>query len=92
MAKKRKYADGGDVAPLVSVESRKRPSEFGEPTFMRAVGARLGMGDGYGNPKSPPKGGGLPTIKGAADKISERKKQLDSYADGGKVTSKRRKK
>ena len=33
------YADGGKV----------------EPTYARAVAARLGWGDGYGNPKEAPK-------------------------------------
>lgn len=33
------YADGGKV----------------RPTYARAVMARLGVGDGYGNPKDPPK-------------------------------------
>lgn len=39
------YADGGKVVK----------SEYGEPTYPRAVMARVGVGDGYGNPKSSPK-------------------------------------
>jgi hypothetical protein len=39
------YADGGKVIK----------SEYGEPTFTRAVLANFGVGDGYGNPKKQPK-------------------------------------
>lgn len=47
MIKKRKYANGGKV---ISSES-----EYGKPTFARAVLAKAGIGDGYGNPKNAPK-------------------------------------
>lgn len=46
MAKKcgpRKYSDGGKVL--------EREYGAGKPTFLKAVGARLGMGDGYGKTK-----------------------------------------
>lgn len=83
MKKTRKCADGGTVG-----------GGYGKPTFARAVMAKVGVGDGYGNPKVAPK----PKDKDAdkrmsisnapmkfSETMSKRKEELNSYADGGKV-------
>jgi hypothetical protein len=63
------YADGGKV---------QHP--YGKPTFGRSVLAKVGIGDGYGNPKNAPKDKRL-SISNAKtalpDAISKRKKMLD---------------
>jgi hypothetical protein len=78
ICKKRKYSNGGKV---VSSES-----EYGKPTFGRAVLAKAGIGDGYGNSKSAPKpkdkdAGKRMSISNAPSKLSEtlakRKQMLD---------------
>ena len=71
MAKKcgpRKYSDGGKVL--------EREYGAGKPTFLKAVGARLGMGDGYGKagPKRMNVGNATGTIGSV---VSKRKKMLD---------------
>lgn len=72
----KKRADGGKV----------KGSEYGKPTFARAVAARVGIGDGYGNAKPEPK---RMSVSNAAttmgDVMAKRKKALNEYADGGKV-------
>lgn len=70
--KPRKYADGGKVLK----------SEYGEPTYARAVLARVGVGDGYGNPKkAKAKQPERMTVANAAvtlpETIAKRKKMLD---------------
>ena len=58
------YADGGKV----------------EPTFGRALMARVGIGDGYGNAKNPPKPKRM-TVSNATETfgstLAKRKKMLD---------------
>jgi len=55
-----------------------KKSEHGKPTYARAVLARVGVGDGYGNPKKQPK---RLTVASAPTKmagvVSKRKKMLD---------------
>ena len=83
---KRKCADGGKV----------KGSEYGKPTYARSVMAKVGIGDGYGNPKvavrPKPKDKDADkrlTISSSPTKFSEaiakRKEELNSYANGGKV-------
>lgn len=78
MKKMRKCADGG-----------KAGSEYGKPTFARAVMARVGIGDGYGNAaKAKPEEkrmnvSNAPTAM--KDVMAKRKAALNEYADGGKV-------
>ncbi len=72
------YADGGKVMK----------TEYGEPTFTRAVLEKVGIGDGYGNAKSAPKKERM-DVSNATEKLSsvveKRKRELDAYADGGRV-------
>jgi hypothetical protein len=79
---KRKCADGGKV----------KGSEYGKPTYARSVMAKVGIGDGYGNPKNAPKDKNADkrmSISNAPSKFGEamakRKEELNSYANGGKV-------
>ena len=76
VCKTRKYSNGGKVID----------SDYGKPTFARAVMAKVGIGDGYGNSKSAPKpkdkdAGKRMTISNAPSKLSEtlakRKKMMD---------------
>lgn len=74
VCKTRKYSNGGKVVS----------SEYGEPTFARAVLAKVGVGDGYGNAKRAPKdksAGKRMSISNAPAKFSEtmakRKAALD---------------
>lgn len=69
--KPRKYANGGQV------------SEYGKPTYGRALLARVGIGDGWGNPKkgkavAKPK---RMTVANAAQELpnalAKRRKMLD---------------
>ena len=59
------YADGGKV----------------EPTFGRALMARVGIGDGYGNAKNPPKPAKRMNVGNATETlgsvVAKRKKMLD---------------
>lgn len=76
----KRKADGGKV----------KGSEYGKPTYARAVMARVGVGDGYGNPKTQPKAESKRmsvsnSTAAMSDVVSKRKKMLDEYADGGKV-------
>jgi hypothetical protein len=75
MKKVRKYADGG------------KANEYGKPTFARAVAARVGVGDGYGNPKpaAPKRMNVANAATTMGDVLAKRKKALNEYADGGKV-------
>lgn len=71
MAKKcgpRKYSDGGKVL--------EREYGAGKPTYLKAVGARLGFGDGYGKAK-PEKLTVSNAREGMASTVSKRKKMLD---------------
>ena len=83
--KPRKYADGGKVLK----------SDYGTPTYPRAVLARVGVGDGYGNPKkqkdppAPAKKVADPSIGAAESAIRKRHDMLQGYADGGKVKRKK---
>jgi hypothetical protein len=79
----KKKADGG-----------KMGGGYGKPTFARSVMAKVGVGDGYGNPKNAPKpkdkdADKRMSISNAPTKFSEtiakRKEELNSYANGGKV-------
>lgn len=67
--KPRKYADGGKVLA----------EEYGAgvPTFGKAVKARLGMGDGYGKPKSKSYAAVTKRGKDLQSAVSNRKKMLD---------------
>jgi hypothetical protein len=64
------YADGGAVG-----------SEYGTPTYARAVLARVGIGDGYGNPKKGKKEKAPPAaanaVEGFKASMTKRKKALD---------------
>lgn len=57
-----------------------KKSEYGKPTYARAVLARVGIGDGYGNPRKNPTKVGTPyrlpqtAVKTA---VNSRKKMLD---------------
>jgi hypothetical protein len=63
-------------------------SEYGKPTMARAVMAKVGIGDGYGNPKKAKQSNRM-NVSNATEKLpsvlAKRKKELDSYANGGKV-------
>lgn len=65
-----------------------KKSEYGKPTYARAVMARVGIGDGYGNPKKakePTKQTVDPSIGGAVSAMQKRKEMLAGYKNGGKV-------
>jgi hypothetical protein len=65
-----------------------KQTEYGKPTYARAILERVGIGDGWGNPKKakePPKKAADPSIGGAVNAIQERKKMLAEYANGGPV-------
>ena len=66
------YADGGKVT--------KSESEYGKPTFARAVAAHFGVGDGWGNPKNAPK-----------PKEERRMNVANAPAELGNVIAKRKK-
>lgn len=70
--KTRKYADGGKVMER----------EYGgSPTYAKALLSRVGIGDGYGGPKNPPKAAKRMDVSNAASTlgtvVSKRKKMLD---------------
>lgn len=68
----RKMADGGKVLSSETI--------YGRPTYGRAVLARVGVGDGYGNPKpkkAKPKMSISNAKEGMTELVSNRKKMLD---------------
>lgn len=70
--KTRKYSDGGKVMER----------EYGgNPTYAKALLGRVGIGDGYGNAKNPPKPANRMNVGNAASTIgsvvAKRKKMLD---------------
>lgn len=75
--------------------ANKKGSEYGKPTFGRAVAARVGVGDGYGNAKTAPKAKPAErlTLSNASTKLPEtlakRRAALDEYKNGGKVRRKK---
>lgn len=73
--KTRKYSDGGKVL--------EREYSAGQPTYLKSILAKVGIGDGYGK-KSPPKDKNADkrlTIASAPEKFGEtlakRKQMLD---------------
>jgi hypothetical protein len=66
--KTRKYSDGGKVLA--------REYMAGEPTYFKALKARVGLGDGYGKPKK--RVFNIENAReGMVDAISKKKKALD---------------
>ncbi len=70
--KTRKYADGGKVMER----------EYGgSPTYAKALLSRVGIGDGYGNSKNPPKPAKRMDVSNATSTLgnvmAKRKKMLD---------------
>lgn len=74
MMKMHKCADGGKV---------------GKPTFAKSVAAKVGIGDGFDYRPAKAKKPERMSVTNAATKLpdvlAKRKKELDSYANGGKV-------
>lgn len=68
--KTRKFSDGGKVL--------EREYGAGQPTYLKSVMAKVGIGDGYGKAKPKPKrmdvGNATETLD---DVVSKRKKMLD---------------
>lgn len=64
------YADGGKVL--------QREYSAGKPTFLKAVAARFGVGDGYGKAAPEPERLTVGNAKeGMTTAVSKRKKLLD---------------
>lgn len=68
-------------------KSKGKGSEYGKPTYARAVMAKVGVGDGYGNPKkAEPKRMSVSNAPAALQEtLSKRRTALNEFADGGKV-------
>lgn len=66
----RKYSDGGKVLA--------REYGAGKPTYLKALGARVGIGDGFGKAKAAPKRMDVSNAKETLGTVvSNRKKMLD---------------
>lgn len=68
--KTRKYSDGGKVL--------EREYGAGKPTYLKALAARVGIGDGFGKAKAKPKRMDVSNAASALPSVmASRKKMLD---------------